>query len=86
MGEYLREEISAPLDSDVFIGVEDGELGRFSKLIFPSMGGVFLQAMLPKFMGRKFEPSLSEVLNVMKMFAGSIKSGKTNLCYILTLL
>jgi CubicO group peptidase (beta-lactamase class C family) len=77
MGEFLREEISGPLGADVQIGANDSELERYSDLIWPGMKGaivgVMAEAMLPKFMGRRFEPSFLEIIEVLKMFSAGMK-------------
>ncbi len=64
-----RDEVSVPLEADAYIGARESELGRFTKLRFPSMAGSFLNAMLPKALRRKFEPTAFDILHMFKMFA-----------------
>lgn len=62
VGEYLREEISSPLEADAIIGVKESELGRISK-VWP-LGFVFqfLQSLKPRILGRKIKHSFFQIL------------------------
>jgi CubicO group peptidase (beta-lactamase class C family) len=62
VGEYLREEISGPLEADAIIGVKEAELDRISK-VWP-LGFLFhlLQSLKPKFLGRKIKHSFFQIL------------------------
>jgi CubicO group peptidase (beta-lactamase class C family) len=85
MGEYLREEISGPLGADAQIGASDSELERYSDLIWPGMKGaivgVMAHSMLPKFMGRRFEPNFLEIMEVLKLFSAEMKPTSEFLFY-----
>jgi CubicO group peptidase (beta-lactamase class C family) len=73
IGEFLRADISGPLGADAFIGLTDSELERKTDLIYPGMKGVMLNSMLPKCLGRKFEPNLMGIIDVTKMFGAGAK-------------
>jgi hypothetical protein len=57
----------------VIIGAKESDLERITNLIFPKMAGVFLQSMLPRFMGRKFEPNFIDMIGIMRMFSSAEK-------------
>ena len=60
MGEFLREEISAPLSIDVFIGLHDLEIPRINKVVPLGFGFQFLQSLLPRAVGRRMELNLPQ--------------------------
>ncbi|MGI9326698.1 MAG: serine hydrolase domain-containing protein [Pseudomonadales bacterium] len=62
MGQFLREEISEPLDADVFIGLHDHELPRINEVAMLGFGYQFLQGLRPKAMGRKMELNLAQTI------------------------
>jgi hypothetical protein len=66
IGEYLRAEISGPLGIDVYIGVEEDELKRFSSLQTWHWSKVMAQSMIPEMFGRKIEPNMATI--VLKAF------------------
>jgi CubicO group peptidase (beta-lactamase class C family) len=71
VGEYLREEISSPLEADAIIGVKQAELDRISK-VWP-LGFVFqfLQSLKPKILGRKIKHSFFQILGrLLKIIPG----------------
>ncbi len=53
LGEFLREEISSPLEADAIIGVKEGELGRISRVTPLGFAFQFLQSLKPRILGRK---------------------------------
>ena len=53
IGEYLREEISGPLEADAIIGVRESELDRIAKVSPLGFGFQFLESLKPRFLGRK---------------------------------
>ncbi len=61
------------MSTDAYIGLKESELGRISELKVPDMKGVMLQSMLPKFMGRRFEQNLFDIVGVMRQFASGPK-------------
>ncbi len=53
VGEYLREEISGPLEADVVIGVRDEEMPRVRRVRPLGLGYQFAQSLVPKLFGRR---------------------------------
>jgi CubicO group peptidase (beta-lactamase class C family) len=53
IGEFLREEISGPLNADVVIGVREEELPRLSRVKALGFGYQLLQGLVPRFLGRR---------------------------------
>jgi CubicO group peptidase (beta-lactamase class C family) len=71
VGEYLREEISAPLEADVNIGVKEAELDRISKVVPLGFGFMFLESLKPKFLGRRIKHSFFQILGrILRMIPG----------------
>jgi CubicO group peptidase (beta-lactamase class C family) len=62
MGQFLREEISAPLGVDVFIGLNEDEIPRISEVAVLGIGFQFMQGLLPRAMGRKMELNLLQTI------------------------
>jgi len=62
IGEFLREEVSGPLEADVFIGVTESELGRISKVRPLAWSFVFLQSLKPKALGRRLKHGFFDIV------------------------
>jgi CubicO group peptidase (beta-lactamase class C family) len=62
LGEYLREEISGPLEADAIIGVNEAELDRISKFSLLGFMFQFLQSLKPRILGRKIKHSFFQIL------------------------
>jgi CubicO group peptidase (beta-lactamase class C family) len=62
IGEFLREEISGPLEADVVIGVKDHEMERMSSVHPLGFGYQFLQSLLPRFLGRRIVHNIFQIL------------------------
>ena len=79
IGEYLREEISGPLEADAIIGVKEAELSRISKVWPLGFLFQFLQSLKPKFLGRKikhgFFQILGRILRVLPKFRNASTRG-----------
>ncbi len=62
IGEFLREEVSGPIDADVQIGVQEPDIGRISRVA--PLGFVFqlLQSLKPKFLGRRIELNIFQII------------------------
>jgi CubicO group peptidase (beta-lactamase class C family) len=63
IGEFLREDISIPLQADAHIGVKQDDLDRRTAFIAVPLGYLLRQGLKPKFLGRKME------LNIFQIFA-----------------
>lgn len=71
MGQFLRDEISVPLDVDVFIGLHDHEIPRISEVAMLGFGFLFRQSLVPKRMGRKMELNLAQIVaKIWRLRAG----------------
>ena len=77
VGEYLREEISGPLEADAIIGVKEAELGRISK-VWP-LGFVFqfLQSLKPRILGRKIKHSFFQILGRLLRIIPKLRQATT---------
>ncbi len=53
IGEFLRDEVSGPLDADVVIGVSEAERSRIFPVQPLGFGYQLLQSLLPRSMGRR---------------------------------
>lgn len=62
IGEFLREDISGPLQADAIIGVKEDELHRVEKVSPLRIRFQFFEGLKPKFMGRRMERNLFQTL------------------------
>ena len=77
MGQFLREEISAPLGIDVFIGLHADELRRVSEVQLLGFGYQFAQGLVPRALGRRIELNLAQTLAKIWRLRGAINGGTT---------
>ncbi len=78
IGEYLREEISGPLDADVIVGVREDEMPRVAKVRVLGFGYHLLQTLVPRFLGRRVVHNAFQVLyRVLKMIPLIARARKT---------
>jgi len=77
MGQFLREEISTPLDADVYIGLHDHEIPRISEVAMLGFGFQFMQSLRPRAMGRKIEPNLLQTIAKLSRMVGSVRGRTT---------
>ena len=77
IGEFLREEISAPLDADVVIGVQEAQMSRLSKVKALGFGYQFLQSFIPRFLGRRIVHNIGQILSrLIRIIPTMMKSRK----------
>lgn len=62
IGEFLSQEISGPLESDAVIGVKEPDLKRVAKVTPLGFWFLFLQSLRPKFLGRKIQHGILQIL------------------------
>jgi len=62
IGEFLREEVSGPLDADVIIGVNERELERVAPVRLLGFRYHFLQSLVPRFLGRRVVHNIFQLL------------------------
>jgi CubicO group peptidase (beta-lactamase class C family) len=80
IGEFLREEVSGPLDADVTVGVKEQELKRVSRVRLLGFGYYFLQSLLPRFLGRRIVHNIFQILGrLLPIIPAVIKSRKTGI-------
>lgn len=62
IGEFLREDLSGPLDADVVIGVREDEMARVSPVKPLSFAYQLLQSLKPRFLGRRIVHNIFQIL------------------------
>jgi CubicO group peptidase (beta-lactamase class C family) len=71
IGEFLREDISAPLGVDAVIGVRQEELVRVRKVAPLGFRFQLLESLKPKFLGRRMELNIFQLLaKLIRLIAG----------------
>jgi len=77
IGEFLREDISGPLEADANIGVREAQLGRVSRVA--PLGFLFqlLQSLKPRFMGRRIELNIFQILGRVLRILPVIRTATT---------
>jgi CubicO group peptidase (beta-lactamase class C family) len=75
MGEFLREDISGPLEADAIVGLREDELQRVEKISLPGIRFQFLQSLKPQFLNRKMELNIFQIIaKFMRIFPGMRQS------------
>lgn len=62
IGEFLRQDISRPLEADTIIGVKQEELARVKKVAPLGFRFQFLESLKPKFLKRRMEQNIFQIL------------------------
>jgi len=75
IGEFLREDISRPLQADAFIGLKQEELARVSRVQTLGLGFQFLQGLVPKILGRKTVHNIFQILGRLLRMLPVIRKG-----------
>jgi CubicO group peptidase (beta-lactamase class C family) len=75
IGEFLREEISRPLEVDAIIGVKEEELGRISKVKPLGFLFEFLESLKPKFLGRRVVHNIFQILGRIIRMIPALRHG-----------
>jgi len=75
IGEYLREEVSEPLETDAYIGLREPELPRVSPVIILGFLWTFLQSLVPRFLGRKIEPNFFRLVGRLIRILNGARGG-----------
>ncbi len=73
IGEYLRQELCAPLGADVVIGLQESELERRSPVFVPSILTWLTSSLRPKFLNRKIERNFFQLLGLGLGFVRSAR-------------
>ncbi len=70
IGEFLREEISGPLEVDAIIGVREDELNRTSRVSPLGFGFQFVESLKPRALNRKMEHNIFQIIGrLVQLFA-----------------
>ncbi|MFT4800099.1 MAG: hypothetical protein ACI9W1_003540, partial [Candidatus Azotimanducaceae bacterium] len=77
IGEFYREDISGPLDIDIIIGIKQDELSRISKVSPVRPGFIFKQSLIPKFMGRRMELNIFQIIAKLARLLPQMRKGTT---------
>ncbi|CAA0079369.1 Uncharacterised protein [Halioglobus japonicus] len=71
IGEYLREDISQPLEADAIIGVKSEELPRVKKVAPLGFWFQLRESLKPRFMKRKIEQNIFQILaKIIRLIPG----------------
>jgi len=62
IGEFLREDISEPLNADAIIGVKEAELDRITKVSALGWGFLFFESLKPRVLGRRIKQGFFKLL------------------------
>ena len=78
IGEFLREEVSTPLDADVVVGVREEEVARVSAVKSLGFGYQLLQGLVPLFLGRRIVHNIFQILGrLLRVVPGIVKAGRS---------
>jgi CubicO group peptidase (beta-lactamase class C family) len=77
IGEYLREDITAPLGADAYIGVPEKELSRISRVKSLGFGFQFIESLKPRFMGRRITHGIVQILGRILKVLPSMRHATT---------
>ncbi|WP_239017289.1 serine hydrolase domain-containing protein [Seongchinamella sediminis] len=78
IGEFLREEISGPLDADVVIGVREEEMARVFKVRPLGFGYQLLQSLVPRFLGRRIVHNVFQIVSRLSRIIPPLLKGRKN--------
>jgi CubicO group peptidase (beta-lactamase class C family) len=77
IGEFLREDISAPLGVDAIIGVRENELARRVAVVPLGFGAHFMHSMKPGFMRRKVFHNFFQISGRLARILPAMRKGTT---------
>ena len=78
IGEYLKEEISIPLDADVAIGVDADQLDRVSSIKLLGLGAHIRASFRPKIFGRKVLHNFFQLMARMLKVVPSLRKSSSS--------
>lgn len=76
IGEFLREDISQPLNADAVIGVNEQEVERVSKVRALGFGYQLLQSLKPRFLGRRIVHNIFQILGKLTRVMPALIKGR----------
>jgi CubicO group peptidase (beta-lactamase class C family) len=68
VGEFLRAEVSGPLEADVIIGVGEEEFGRISRVVQLGIAYQLIESLKPRVLGRKIKHSFFQIFGRLLTF------------------
>lgn len=74
VGEFLRDEISGPLEADALIGVEKHDLRRISKVVPLGVAYQLLQSLKPRALGRKIKLGFRRLVAMLLRIVWSLRN------------
>ena len=74
IGEFLREDISNPLNVDCIVGVKQEELHRVKKVAPLGFRFQFLESLKPKFLKRRIEQNIFQILGKLIRLIPAIRN------------
>jgi CubicO group peptidase (beta-lactamase class C family) len=77
IGEFLREEISKPLEVDAIIGVRESELTRRSEVSPLGFGFQFMESLKPRFLKRRMERNIFQIVGTLARIVPAIRRRTT---------
>ena len=77
IGEFLREDISGPMEADAIVGVKEEELKRVKKVSMLGFVFQFLESLKPKFLGRRIEHNIFQIILKIIRLIPAIRGGTT---------
>ncbi len=77
IGDFLREEVSTPLEVEAYVGLRENELPRVSPVIIVSFLFILLQSLIPKFLGRRIEKNIFQLGARIFRILRSARNGST---------
>lgn len=75
IGEFLREDISQPLEVDAIVGVKPEELPRVKKVTPLGFWFQLRESLKPKFLKRRIERNLFQILAMLLRLIPAIRTG-----------
>jgi CubicO group peptidase (beta-lactamase class C family) len=76
IGEFLREEVSGPLNADALVGVKEHEMERVSKVSALGFGYQLLESLKPRFLGRRIVHNIFQILGRLIIIIPAIIRGR----------
>lgn len=72
IGEFLREDISDPLEVDVLIGVPKEDLSRVCRVVPLGFLFQFFESLKPRFLGRRMERNIFQIVGwLFRLLSGA---------------
>ena len=78
IGEFLRQDISDPMEADAVIGVRKEELPRVSRVSPLGFRFQFFESLKPKFLGRRIVHNIFQILGRLIRILPRLRRGASN--------